>query len=887
MKITKFMFLWLWCFCAAGATVSYQTTNRMILQPPDFFQLHVLPGPGIQVTYNPPTNTVTISATGNNNVVSVNGSTRVTNANFESQASGIYFQTSLGTNIEAFVSDGSITFNKMQTVNPESILGYGAGVGANVIRRVTLGANLYWSGDTINATSASGSNSWQIAVDGSLVTEPNLVDASRISVAASGTNITFDVVASSLDQSHLATNGVISGTYSNATVTVNSKGLVTGVSSGAGGGGDGVGSGTNAFVNGLLYQPFRLTNNFTDTGRVIWRTNSDGDILAYATNLPSGGGSGAGTNAFVNGVLQQPFRLTNSADTAWSDDGSGNWRVIINTNRFYSLLTNSLIASNNVSIAYDGGALKVMISAAASGGTGTAVTVDGGSDLVRLNLADSSSAFLFDLTGTNVAGRLPDRDFGDLTTSSSGTVMTIDNSAVTSAKINDSAVTSNKLAAANVTIDKLSATGTPNSTNFLAGDYFWKQVTTNMIPGLVTDIAALQRTLTFTNGVTNVNNVVSADIAAGSNITLSTNNGKITITAASGGGSVLVNGSTVSNPNFTNSSTVLFSVANGTNVTATVTNVAGATTQNVAQRIGSGIFRTTLNNIADSSYSGVVTNITHNAGDGSTMMEVQFTLSGVTSTNYFVSAEIFDTNSPDVPAVYDIIEKTTSGFKLASSVFNGTAQPNGYWYRVWVLDTVSVAGSGGDVISTNNNTFTATNTFSGPIVFGGTSRTNWPSGTKTITSFRPTDAQPPAANFATLDTRNSVAVLEFDGGSTDESTVFVGVIPEAAVLTGGLMVRIIWAADTATSGAVRWGVQFERMTTDLDSDSFDTATEANSTTSGTSGVPNILEITATSIDSLTAGDGYRIKIYREASDTGNDTMAGDAQLVVVELRTVN
>lgn len=158
-------------------------------------------------------------------------------------------------------------------------------------------------------------------------------------------------------------------------------------------------------------------------------------------------------------------------------------------------------------------------------------------------------------------------------------------------------------------------------------------------------------------------------------------------------------------------------------------------------------------------------------------------------------------------------------------------------------------------------------------------------GTKTYAFFTPLDAQPPATNFATLDTRNSIAVLEFDGGSTDESTTFVGIMPEAASLGSGLKVRIHWMADTATSGDVRWGVQFERMNTDLDSDSFDTVAEANGTANGTSGIPTVTEITITTIDSIVAGDAYRLKVYREASDTGNDTMTGDAQLIAVEVRS--
>jgi hypothetical protein len=227
----------------------------------------------------------------------------------------------------------------------------------------------------------------------------------------------------------------------------------------------------------------------------------------------------------------------------------------------------------------------------------------------------------------------------------------------------------------------------------------------------------------------------------------------------------------------------------------------------------------------------------------------------------------------------------------------------------------NVVSGGGDAYLGNTQTFTSTNTFTAPIIAasitvnddaydatGWNGSTNVPtknavrdkieslstgSGTKTIAVFRPTDAQPPAANFATLDTRNSVAVLDFDD-TTDESVVFVGVIPEAAVLTSGITVYIRWTATSATSGAVRWGIRFERMTTDIDSDSFETTdNEANTTTDATSGVPNTTTITATSIDSLAAGDGYRIKIYREPSDTGNDTMSGDAELIVVELRTAN
>jgi hypothetical protein len=156
-------------------------------------------------------------------------------------------------------------------------------------------------------------------------------------------------------------------------------------------------------------------------------------------------------------------------------------------------------------------------------------------------------------------------------------------------------------------------------------------------------------------------------------------------------------------------------------------------------------------------------------------------------------------------------------------------------------------------------------------------------GTKTYAVFNAQDNQPPATNFATLDTRNSIAILDFDD-ATDESAIFLGVIPEAAVLGSGLKIRIIWTATTATSGACVWDASLERMTTDIDSDSFDTAASVTTTTNGTSGVPNYSEITLTTIDSVTAGDGFRLKINRDANN-GSDTMTGDAELIAVEVRS--
>jgi hypothetical protein len=157
-------------------------------------------------------------------------------------------------------------------------------------------------------------------------------------------------------------------------------------------------------------------------------------------------------------------------------------------------------------------------------------------------------------------------------------------------------------------------------------------------------------------------------------------------------------------------------------------------------------------------------------------------------------------------------------------------------------------------------------------------------GTKTYAVFvAGLENSPPSTAFATLDTRSSIPCLDFDD-ATDESAVFMGIIPEGASLGSGLKIRLHWMATTATSGNVVWDVSLERMTTDLDSDSFDTIASGTAAANGTSGILTVTEITLTTIDSVTAGDGFRLKVTRDANNA-SDTMTGDAELVVCEVRS--
>jgi len=162
-------------------------------------------------------------------------------------------------------------------------------------------------------------------------------------------------------------------------------------------------------------------------------------------------------------------------------------------------------------------------------------------------------------------------------------------------------------------------------------------------------------------------------------------------------------------------------------------------------------------------------------------------------------------------------------------------------------------------------------------------------GTKTYGRFTPLDNQPPTSAYATLDTRTSgVAVLDYDQAAL-ESAIFVGCLPEAAVTTSGLKVRLAWTADTVTNtDAVVWAIQWQKIdtATDLDADAFSNTVTATAAASGTAGVPVITEITITgtaNLDSIVAGDFYRIKISRDGTNA-SDTLTNDACLVAVEIR---
>ena len=153
----------------------------------------------------------------------------------------------------------------------------------------------------------------------------------------------------------------------------------------------------------------------------------------------------------------------------------------------------------------------------------------------------------------------------------------------------------------------------------------------------------------------------------------------------------------------------------------------------------------------------------------------------------------------------------------------------------------------------------------------------------TLIIFTALHNEPPASNYATLDLRNQHPILNFDD-TTSESAVFTGIMP-SHYAGGGVEVKIHWSA-VATSGDVDWDAAFERIgdqQLDVDADDFAAVNSADdNAVPGTSGLVDIVSISFSDgedMDSVAAGELFRIKITRDVADTAS----GDVELHAVEI----
>ena len=159
----------------------------------------------------------------------------------------------------------------------------------------------------------------------------------------------------------------------------------------------------------------------------------------------------------------------------------------------------------------------------------------------------------------------------------------------------------------------------------------------------------------------------------------------------------------------------------------------------------------------------------------------------------------------------------------------------------------------------------------------------------TLAVFFPAMSEPPSSNYATFDTRNGVLVLDFDD-STDESVEFPGFMPRHYD-GGGLTCTIGWMATdtTVTPHNCIWDLSFKSVSDDaddLDSKTFAAVNSVTAAEASASGEVDYATITFTDgadMDSVEAGEYFRLKINRDANNA-SDTLTGDAELVFIEIR---
>lgn len=279
--------------------------------------------------------------------------------------------------------------------------------------------------------------------------------------------------------------------------------------------------------------------------------------------------------------------------------------------------------------------------------------------------------------------------------------------------------------------------------------------------------------------------------------------------------------------------------------------------------------------------------------DGTELLEVAKLSATVTLTAATISAQASDNSYNDSGAGF-IAAGFAVGNRVKVSGFTGDVANNILVGTITVLTTgkMTIGGTDGDVIvddaageSVTITKWESKRTTAQEIGDLGGGGGGGGGGAWNIV-FRPTNNEPPSANYATLDTRNNRPCLDFDT-TTQEAAIFTGVLP-ADYGGAGITVTVFVALSTATTGTVGFDVAIERTdasSLDVDSDSFATAqTITAATVPGTSGQILALAVNIANgadMDSLAAGELFRLRLRR---DVANDTAAGDAEVFAVMVK---
>ena len=169
----------------------------------------------------------------------------------------------------------------------------------------------------------------------------------------------------------------------------------------------------------------------------------------------------------------------------------------------------------------------------------------------------------------------------------------------------------------------------------------------------------------------------------------------------------------------------------------------------------------------------------------------------------------------------------------------------------------------------------------------GTTLNGSSSGSNIVRSWLPQDAVFPDSSLPTLNKVNNHAVLEFQAAN-DETCYLHGFTPDNYSSGGDLEIVFAYAQDSGTTGNVRWRARLEALDgSALGSDGFGSWVASNDAVPGTAGNITTHTITLTTgnsgLDSIAAGEPFRLNIGREGSN-GGDTATGVSRLVAVEMR---
>lgn len=146
---------------------------------------------------------------------------------------------------------------------------------------------------------------------------------------------------------------------------------------------------------------------------------------------------------------------------------------------------------------------------------------------------------------------------------------------------------------------------------------------------------------------------------------------------------------------------------------------------------------------------------------------------------------------------------------------------------------------------------------------------------------------PFSTSYPTADQRNGTWVLDYDASSKEEAC-FLGTLP-SNYAGGALTLSVRTMATSSTANTFVLGGAIERRHVagdDFDADSFASEQQsggvAPSTTSGIKVAATISFSSGANMDSMVAGDDFRLKLARLVADS-SDTMAGDLEVETLYL----